>query len=61
MRVSTPKGELTVRAAVTEGMVDHVVWLPTNSEGSAVRSVLGVDAGAVVTLTALDSNLEVSS
>lgn len=61
VRVSTPKGELTVRAAVTEGMVDHVVWLPTNSEGSAVRSVLGVDAGAVVTLTALDSNLEVSS
>jgi len=37
--------------AVVPGMVDHVVWLPTNSAGSHIRSVLGVDAGAVVTVT----------
>ena len=32
-------------------MHDGVVWLPTNSVGSAVRATLGVDAGAVVTIT----------
>jgi NADH-quinone oxidoreductase subunit G len=32
-------------------MVDHVIWLPTNSPGSAPRSVLGVDAGSAVSLT----------
>jgi NADH-quinone oxidoreductase subunit G len=36
---------------VTDGMVDGVVWLPTNSLGCAVRSTLGVDAGARVTVT----------
>jgi NADH-quinone oxidoreductase subunit G len=36
---------------VITDMADHVVWLPTNSRGCAVRSTLGVDAGAVVTLT----------
>jgi len=36
---------------VTDGMVDGVVWLPTNSAGCAVRSTLGVDAGARVTVS----------
>ncbi len=50
LRVSTEHGSITVPAAITE-MVDHVVWLPTNSTGCAVRSTLGVDAGAAVTVT----------
>ncbi|GAA1253437.1 NADH-quinone oxidoreductase subunit G [Oryzihumus leptocrescens] len=50
LTVSTPTGAITVPAVITD-MADHVVWLPTNSRGSAVRSTLGVDAGAVVTLT----------
>ena len=31
-------------------MPDHVVWLPTNSLGSAVRDTLHADAGDVVRL-----------
>ena len=37
--------------AVTDGMVDHVVWLPTNSDGSTVRASLGAVSGDVVTVT----------
>jgi NADH-quinone oxidoreductase subunit G len=47
LTVSTDVGEIIVPLVVTD-MPDHVVWLPTNSVGSAVRSDLGVDAGAVV-------------
>jgi NADH-quinone oxidoreductase subunit G len=50
VRVSTGSGAITVPLAITE-MADHVIWLPTNSPGSAVRQALGVDAGAVVSLT----------
>ena len=32
-------------------VVDGVVWLPTNARGCAVRSSLGVTAGAVVTIS----------
>ena len=35
-------------AALTADMPDTVVWLPTNSPGSAVRRTLGVLAGATV-------------
>ena len=49
--VSTSTGAITVPAKVTEGMVEGVVWLPTNSAGCAVRRTLGVDAGARVTVT----------
>ncbi len=49
--VSTTSGAVTLPVAVTEDMVDGVVWLPTNSAGSAVRSTLGVDAGARVSVT----------
>jgi NADH-quinone oxidoreductase subunit G len=38
--------------AVIEGMVDGVVWLPTNSEGVSVRSGLGSEAGHRVAVTA---------
>jgi NADH-quinone oxidoreductase subunit G len=48
--VSTAAGALSVPVEVVEGMVDHVVWLPTNSLDSHVRSTLGVGAGAVVTV-----------
>ena len=49
--VSTGAGSVTAPVVVEPGMVDHVVWLPTNSTGCHVRSGLGVDAGAVVTIT----------
>jgi NADH-quinone oxidoreductase subunit G len=50
VRVSVGSGSITVPLTITD-MADHVIWLPTNSPGSAVRSTLGVDAGAVVSLT----------
>ena len=51
VRVSAGQGAVTAPVEVVAGMVDHVVWLPTNSEGSRVRATLGADAGALVTLT----------
>ncbi|HEY8883516.1 MAG TPA: molybdopterin dinucleotide binding domain-containing protein, partial [Dermatophilaceae bacterium] len=50
VQVSTSSGSITVPLTITD-MADHVIWLPTNSPGSAVRQALGVDAGAVVSLT----------
>jgi len=50
VQVSTGSGAITIPLAITE-IADHVIWLPTNSPGSAVRQALGVDAGAVVSLT----------
>src|ERR1019366_9307120 len=50
VRVSAGSGALTVPVAITD-MADNVIWLPTNSPGSAVRSTLGVDAGTAVWLT----------
>jgi NADH-quinone oxidoreductase subunit G len=49
--VGTARGSVSAPVEVTEGMVDHVVWLPTNSGGSTVRASLGAVAGDVVTLT----------
>ncbi|MEO8850672.1 MAG: NADH-quinone oxidoreductase subunit G [Allobranchiibius sp.] len=49
LTVSTRSGAITVPAQVTD-MPDHVVWLPTNSAGSAVRTTLRVDAGDLVSL-----------
>ncbi|HVN11072.1 MAG TPA: NADH-quinone oxidoreductase subunit G [Kineosporiaceae bacterium] len=49
--VSTTRGAVTVPLVVTE-MADRVVWLPTNSPRSRVRATLGVDSGALVTITA---------
>ena len=49
--VTTDRGEITLPLVITP-MPDHVVWVPTNSIGSRVRSTLGVDAGAVVGISA---------
>ncbi len=51
--VSSDTGTVVVPVEVTAGgdIVDGVVWLPTNARGCAVRSTLGVTAGAVVRLT----------
>ncbi len=48
--VGTSRGAITLPLAVTD-MPDRVVWLPTNSPGSTVRRLLGVDAGAVVSIS----------
>jgi NADH-quinone oxidoreductase subunit G len=47
--VSTDRGEISLPVLVTE-MPDGVVWLPTNSPGSAVTRTLGATSGAVVTV-----------
>ncbi|MEO7446767.1 MAG: molybdopterin dinucleotide binding domain-containing protein, partial [Humibacillus sp.] len=49
--VTGPAGSLTVPALVTEGMLDGVVWLPTNSMDCPVRAGLGTDAGGRVAVT----------
>ncbi len=49
LRVMSDRGAIELPAVVT-AMPDHVVWLPTNSPGCAVRGTLGVDAGARVRL-----------
>jgi NADH-quinone oxidoreductase subunit G len=49
--ISSGTGSVSVPVVVTEGMVDGVLWLPTNSAGCAVRSSLGVDAGARVSVS----------
>ena len=46
--ISSDRGEITLPTALTADMPDTVVWLPTNSPGSAVRRTLGVLAGATV-------------
>jgi len=47
--VATEAGSVTLPLEVTE-MADGVVWLPTNSSGSAVRADLGAGHGSRVTL-----------
>jgi NADH-quinone oxidoreductase subunit G len=49
--VAGPTGSVTVPVRVTEGMLDGVVWLPTNSKGCSVHADLGTGAGAHVTVT----------
>jgi NADH-quinone oxidoreductase subunit G len=58
--VSSAAGTITLPYAVTP-MPDHVVWVPTNSVGSAVRATLGVDAGAVVDLSVAERTTEVTA
>jgi NADH-quinone oxidoreductase subunit G len=50
VEVGTEHGSVRAPAEVTEGMVDHVVWLPTNSSGSTLRATLCAAPGDVVTL-----------
>ena len=47
--VATDRGAITVPVEVTQ-MPDRVVWLPTNSEGCAVRRELGVGHGGLVSV-----------
>ncbi|WP_441960360.1 NADH-quinone oxidoreductase subunit G [Mycolicibacterium houstonense] len=47
--VGTERGSVTLPLAVTE-MPDRVVWLPTNSPGTAIHRQLGVTPGAVVSI-----------
>ena len=47
--VATERGAITVPAEIAD-MPDRVVWLPTNSAGCAVRAVLGVGHGSLVTM-----------
>ena len=49
--IVTDRGSITLPAAITE-MPDGVVWVPTNSPGSAVARTLGVTAGELVTVQA---------
>ncbi|WP_166356055.1 NADH-quinone oxidoreductase subunit G [Phytoactinopolyspora limicola] len=46
----TSAGSITLPLAVTE-MPDRVVWVPQNSTGSRVHADLGVESGAIVTLS----------
>ncbi|GII98781.1 NADH dehydrogenase subunit G [Sediminihabitans luteus] len=57
VRVATERGAVTLPVVVTD-MVDHVVWLPMRSPGSAVLDVLGVEPGAVVQVTAADGTAD---
>jgi NADH-quinone oxidoreductase subunit G len=49
--VTGPVGSVTLPAVVTEGMVDGVVWLPTNAKDCSIRTGLGTDAGGRVHVT----------
>ena len=49
--VATPRGTVTVPLQITD-MPDRVVWLPLNSPGSQVNSMLGATPGDVVTISA---------
>lgn len=51
LRVETGQGLIELPLVITN-MPDYVVWVPTNSVGSLVRSALGVDAGALVQISA---------
>ena len=51
VKVSSAAGSVEVPLVVTAGMVDHVVWLPTNSAGCQVRTQLRAGAGSVVSLS----------
>ncbi|NYI58032.1 NADH-quinone oxidoreductase subunit G [Cellulomonas soli] len=59
LAVSTDAGTITLPVAVT-AMLDHVVWLPTNAVGSAVRDTLHADAGDVVRIAAATTTVAVA-
>ncbi|BBX26705.1 NADH-quinone oxidoreductase subunit G [Mycolicibacterium alvei] len=52
--VRTDRGAVTLPLSVTD-MPDRVVWVPTNSPGSAIHRQLGVTSGAVVSIGRADS------
>jgi NADH-quinone oxidoreductase subunit G len=49
--VSTEHGAITAPVEITD-MVDGVIWLPTNSTGSAVRRELSASSGSIVRIAA---------
>ncbi len=49
--VSTERGSVTLPLVIAD-LPDRVVWLPTNSAGSAVRSQLAAGSGTVVRIAA---------
>jgi NADH-quinone oxidoreductase subunit G len=53
VRISTDRGAITLPVEVAD-LPDGVVWLPGNSDGSAVRKTLGAGHGAVVNLAGGD-------
>ncbi|HKN54787.1 MAG TPA: NADH-quinone oxidoreductase subunit G [Amycolatopsis sp.] len=53
VKVSTERGAITLPVEITD-LPDGVVWLPGNSDGSAVRKTLGAGHGSVVTLAGGD-------
>jgi NADH-quinone oxidoreductase subunit G len=54
LAISTEAGSLILEAGI-EVMPDRVVWVPTNAWNFPVRSTLGADSGALVTLVAADA------
>ena len=50
IKVSAGSGSIEVPAVIAD-VLDGVVWLPTNARGCAVRSTLGVTAGALVSIS----------
>ena len=52
--VSTDRGSVTLPLSIAE-MPDRVVWVPTNSPGSAIHRQLGVTAGALVSIGRAES------
>jgi NADH-quinone oxidoreductase subunit G len=48
--VTTARGSVDVPVHVAD-LPDGVVWLPTNSPGSALRATLGAGHGDVVSVT----------
>ena len=56
LRVSgAVRGSITLPMVATPGMVDGVVWVPTNSPGSNVARMLGVFPGETVTVKGADA------
>jgi NADH-quinone oxidoreductase subunit G len=47
--VATGRGSITVPVEITD-MPDRVVWLPTNSAGSAIRRELAAGHGSLVSV-----------
>ncbi|GAA2720021.1 NADH-quinone oxidoreductase subunit G [Cellulomonas aerilata] len=56
VQVSTDAGAVVLPVVVTD-MPDHVVWLPLNAPGCAVRATLHADAGALVHLGAVSAQV----
>jgi NADH-quinone oxidoreductase subunit G len=53
--VSTERGSITLPLILGD-LPDRVVWLPSNPVGQGVRRNLGVDAGAIVGISANGGN-----